>query len=55
MSCHGVMGDRQIDIDQPTNQNFSLEQFLEGDLDKIIECNILAENERLLQASLQTA
>jgi mono/diheme cytochrome c family protein len=25
MSCHGVMGDRQIDIDQPTNQNFSLD------------------------------
>ncbi|MGC2401815.1 MAG: hypothetical protein WA510_18610 [Acidobacteriaceae bacterium] len=25
VSCHGVMGDRQIDIDQPTNQNFNLD------------------------------
>jgi len=41
--------------DHRLNQNFSLEQILEGDLDKVIECNILAENERLLQASLQIA
>jgi peptide chain release factor 1 len=41
--------------DHRLNQNFSLEQILEGDLDKVIECNILAENERLLQVSLQIA
>jgi peptide chain release factor 1 len=41
--------------DHRLNQNFSLEQVLEGDLDKVIESNILTENERLLQASLQTA
>jgi peptide chain release factor 1 len=39
--------------DHRLNQNFSLEQILEGDLDKVIEANTLAENERLLQASLQ--
>ena len=41
--------------DHRLNQNFSLEQILEGDLDKVIEFNTLAENERLLQASLQIA
>jgi peptide chain release factor 1 len=41
--------------DHRLNQNFSLEQVLEGDLDKMIEFNTLAENERLLQASLQIA
>ena len=40
--------------DHRLNQNFSLEQILEGDLDKLIESSILAENERLLQASLST-
>lgn len=39
--------------DHRLNQNFSLEQVLEGDLDKMIEASILAENERLLQQSMQ--
>lgn len=41
--------------DHRLNQNFSLQQILEGDLDKVIEANTLAENERLLQDSLKTA
>lgn len=32
--------------DHRLNENFSLQQILEGDLDKIIEASILAENER---------
>ncbi len=32
--------------DHRLNENFSLQQVLEGDLDKIIEASILAENER---------
>jgi peptide chain release factor 1 len=40
--------------DHRLNQNFSLEQILEGDLDRLIESSILAENERLLQVSLST-
>jgi peptide chain release factor 1 len=34
--------------DHRLNQNFSLQQILEGDLDKVIEANILADNERSL-------
>ena len=41
--------------DHRLNQNFSLQQILEGDLDKLIEANILVENERLLKSSLKTA
>jgi peptide chain release factor 1 len=41
--------------DHRLNQNFSLQQVLEGDLDKLIESSILAENERLLKSSLKTA
>jgi peptide chain release factor 1 len=41
--------------DHRLNQNFSLQQVLEGDLDKMIEASILAENERLLKSSLKTA
>lgn len=40
--------------DHRLNQNFSLQQILEGDLDKMIEANILAENERLLQEAVTT-
>ena len=40
--------------DHRLNQNFSLQSALEGDLDKIIDASILAENERLLQQSLQS-
>jgi peptide chain release factor 1 len=38
--------------DHRLNQNFSLEQVLEGDLDKLVEANILAEQERLLQETI---
>ena len=41
--------------DHRLNLNFSLQQVLEGDLDKLIEASILAENERLLKSSLKTA
>jgi peptide chain release factor 1 len=34
--------------DHRLNENFSLQQVLEGDLDRIIEANILADNERQL-------
>jgi peptide chain release factor 1 len=37
--------------DHRLNQNFSLEQVLEGDLDKLIDANILADQQRLLGAS----
>jgi peptide chain release factor 1 len=40
--------------DHRLNQNFSLQQILEGDLDKVIEANTLAQNEKLLHESLQT-
>ena len=39
--------------DHRLNLNFSLEQFLEGDLDKIIEASILAHQQRLLEESVQ--
>jgi peptide chain release factor 1 len=39
--------------DHRLNQNFSLQQVLEGDLDKMIEAAILAEQQRLLEASVQ--
>lgn len=35
--------------DHRLNENFSLQQVLDGDLDKIIEANILADNEQRLQ------
>jgi peptide chain release factor 1 len=37
--------------DHRLNQNFSLQQVLEGDLDKMIEASILAEQQRLLEAA----
>jgi peptide chain release factor 1 len=37
--------------DHRLNENFSLQQILEGDLDRIIEANILADTERLLGQS----
>ena len=37
--------------DHRLNENFSLQQVLDGDLDKIIEANILADTERLLGQS----
>jgi peptide chain release factor 1 len=40
--------------DHRLNINFSLEQVLEGDLDKIIESSTLAENERLMRESLNS-
>jgi peptide chain release factor 1 len=39
--------------DHRLNLNFSLQQVLEGDLDKLIEASILAEQQRLLQQSTQ--
>lgn len=39
--------------DHRINQNFNLPVVLEGDLDRVIEANILADNERRLQESLQ--
>lgn len=39
--------------DHRLNQNFSLEQILEGDLDRMIEASILDEQQRLLQEGLQ--
>jgi peptide chain release factor 1 len=38
--------------DHRLNENFSLLQFLEGDLDRMIESSTLAEQQRLLQQSL---
>jgi len=35
--------------DHRLNQNFSLEQFIEGDLDKMIEASILSHQQQLLQ------
>lgn len=35
--------------DHRLNQNFSLEQILEGDLDKMIEASILSHQQKLLQ------
>jgi peptide chain release factor 1 len=35
--------------DHRLNQNFSLEQFMEGDLDKMIEASILSHQQQLLQ------
>ena len=40
--------------DHRLNMNFSLLQVLEGDLDKVIEANILQDQQRLLQESVQT-
>lgn len=37
--------------DHRLNQNFSLQQILEGDLDKLLEASILAEQQRLLDES----
>jgi len=39
--------------DHRLNQNFSLEQVLEGDLDKMIEASILSNQQRLLEESVQ--
>lgn len=39
--------------DHRLNQNFSLQQVLEGDLDKVIEAHILAEQQRMLEVSTQ--
>jgi len=39
--------------DHRLNQNFSLEQVLEGDLDRMIEASMLAEQKRLLEESTQ--
>lgn len=39
--------------DHRLNQNFSLESVLQGDLDKMIEASILAEQQRLLEESVQ--
>jgi peptide chain release factor 1 len=41
--------------DHRLNQNFSLQQVLEGELDKLIEASILAEQQELLQAAAQPA
>ena len=37
--------------DHRLNQNFSLMQVLEGDLDKVVEASILNEQERRLRES----
>lgn len=39
--------------DHRLNLNFSLEQFLEGDLDKLIEASILSNQQKQLEASVQ--
>lgn len=39
--------------DHRLNQNFSLEQVLEGELDRIIEANILLSQQKLLSESIQ--
>jgi peptide chain release factor 1 len=39
--------------DHRLNQNFSLQQILEGDLDKLIEASIMDDNERKLKESLE--
>ena len=40
--------------DHRLNQNFSLLQVIEGDLDKLIDANILEEQQRLLAESVET-
>ena len=39
--------------DHRLNMNFSLQQVLEGELDRVIEASILAEQQRLLMESTQ--
>lgn len=39
--------------DHRLNQNFSLQQILEGDLDRVIEAHIMAEQQRMLEVSTQ--
>ena len=39
--------------DHRLNQNFSLVQVLEGDLDKVVEASILSEQERRLRESTE--
>jgi peptide chain release factor 1 len=39
--------------DHRLNMNFSLQQVLEGDINRVIEANILAEQQRLLQETTQ--
>ena len=41
--------------DHRLNTNFSLQQVLEGDLDKLIEASILSEQQKLLESSTQVA
>jgi peptide chain release factor 1 len=41
--------------DHRLNQNFSLEQVMEGELDKLIEANILAYQQKLLEEEMQKA